>query len=304
MKEVIQKEVQDARISGLYSVASLDMFDIIDQLEITDNLYLHLEDTDRLLKEYLEEISTLGNGNPGIYDFLRALRVGDVVDNQKLDKQNSFLIGLYSQLSKETAMGKLIKFAQNGTEINGDDVFSLHHALLKGTLSEGINSIRKSNDKYVGRVVDGERIIDYFPIDYKDVKDAVNKIALLYNDRLSGLGFDNIFIQPFLVHGLLGGLQIFDDGNTRMGRVMQHALIWQLINERTQFDFEMPPIYATRSYYPVRCKYRDKIASLVTDGSNKAWNDWFDFNLDRIEDSIYACRENVKTLKLKGRYSR
>ena len=130
---------------------------------------------------------------------------------------------------------------------------------------------------------------------------AAGNIVNLYNDRLEHEGFDNVYLQPFLIHGLMGGLQIFSDGNTRMGRIMQHALIWQLINEKMQFNFEMPPMYATRSYYPVRFQYREKIAKLVNDGSNKTWNDWFDFNLDRIEDSICADTENIKVLKRKNK---
>lgn len=299
IQEVIQKEVQEAMSSGLYSVASLDMFNIISNLELTDKLHLHLEYTKEMLDEYLDEIMELDGVKLGLYEFLRALRVGDIIDNQKLEKENSFLIGLYQQVSRETAMGRLIKYAKNDKELLGKDIFSLHHTLLTGTLSEGINSVRTVNDKFVGRFVDGERIIDYFPIDYRDVKIAADKIAELYNVRLTGDNFDNVFIQAFLIHGLFGGLQIFSDGNTRMGRIMQHALIWQLINERTKFNFEMPPIYATRSYYPVRCKYRDLITGLVTDGSNIAWNKWFDFNLDRIEDSIYANTENLKVLKRK-----
>ena len=134
------------------------------------------------------------------------------------------------------------------------------------------------------------------------IVDDEENIASFLRLELEHEGFDNVYLQPFLIHGLMGGLQIFSDGNTRMGRIMQHALIWQLINEKMQFNFEMPPMYATRSYYPVRFQYREKIAKLVNDGSNKTWNDWFDFNLDRIEDSICADTENIKVLKRKNKY--
>lgn len=299
MQEKILKEMSDARESGLYSVASLDMFDILDNLDISDKLYSHLEYTNSLLFEYLEEVIELDSG---LSDFLSALRVGDVVDNQRLEEKNSFLVGLYMQLSRETAMGELIKYVKKGKKITGNDMFNLNNTLLYGTFSDDATSIRTKNNKFVGKFVDGERIIDYFPIDCKYVYEAADRISLLYNDRLIGSQFDNVFIQPFLIHGLLGGLQIFNDGNTRMGRVMQHALMWQLINERTKFNFDMPVVYATRSYYPLRHKYREDITKLVTDGDNYAWNNWFDFNLDIIEDSIYAGRENVKTLKRKMRY--
>ena len=301
-KHLLLKEIRDARESGLYSVASVDMFSIVDELDIYDNIYLHMEYVDELLKDYLGEIESLGSNKDGIYEFLKAIRVGDVVDNQNLENKNSFFIGLYSKITRETAMGKLIKYANNGRQLVCDDIFDIHHTLLARTSSSGIESIRKDNDKFVGRIVDGKPEFDYFPMDYSDIMIAASNLVNLYNNRLEQDGFDNVYLQPFLIHGLLGGLQIFSDGNTRMGRIMQHALIWQLINEKMNFNFEMPPLYATRSYYPVRFQYRDKIARLVNDGSNKTWNDWFDFNLDRIEDSISADTENIKVLKRKNKY--
>lgn len=301
-KKTMLKEIRDARESGLYSVANLDMFNILDSLDIFDCVFSHMEYVDSLLKEYLEEIESLGNDNNGIIEYLRALRVGDVVDNQNLENKNSFLIGLYSKITRETAMGQLIKFANDGRMVTNSDFFDIHHILLTKTSSSGVDSIRMDNDKFVGRIVDGKPEFDYFPIDCCHVMEATDKIIDLYNNRLSKDIFDNVYLQPFLIHGLLSGLQIFSDGNTRMGRIMQHALIWQLINEKTDFNFIMPPLYATRSYYPVRFQYRKEIANLVSDGSNKNWNAWFDFNLDRIEDSISAGCENIKTLKRKNKY--
>ena len=295
--EIIQKEVRDAMNSGLYSIASLDMFDVVSKLEMTENLELHLDYTNELLTDYLSELMELSNSKPGLNDFLKALKSGDIFDNHKLEKENSFMVELYSQIYRETAIGRLIKYYKNNRELTGKDIFSIHQTLLNGTLSEGVKSVRTVNDKFVGRFVNHERVIDYFPIDYKDVREAANKIAELYNSRLSGDIYDNVFVQSFLIHGLIAALQIFSDGNTRMARVMQHALIWQLINEKTEFNFEMPPVYATRSYYPFRGKYRDMIANLVISGNNDAWNDWFDFNLNRIEDSIYVGRENIKILR-------
>lgn len=295
--EKIQKEINAAMQSGLYSIAGLNMFDNLEKIEISENLSLHLEYTEELLYEFLEELMELSGKTPGLSHYLEAIKKGDVIDNQSLEKENSFLIGLYYNLSRETAIDKLIKYYKSNKEITGKDLFELHSTLLTGTQLSDTDSIRTQNNKFVGRFINGERIIDYFPIDYKETAEAANRIAKLYNSRFTEYPFNNIFFQPFLIHGLIGALQIFSDGNTRMGRVMQHALMWQLINEKTKFNFELPPIYATRSYYPNRGKYREKITTLVKENNNQAWNDWFDFNLNGIEDNIYASRENVKALK-------
>ena len=280
------------------------MFDRLSELEMTDDLFLHLEYTQDLLSEYLSDVISLEGKKPGLVEFLKALRSGDVVDNQDLERENMFLVILYSQLSRETAMGRLIRYVKSDKQLTGRDLFSLNNTLLYGTLSEGVASVRDNNARVVGKFVNGERIIDYFPIDYRDVRVAADKIADIYNGRLTGELYDNVFIQPFLIHGLLGALQLFNDGNTRMGRVMQHSLIWQLINERMGYQFEMPPLYATKNYFASRDKYRELIANLVKVGDNKAWSDWFEFNLYKVEDTIYTGRENIRVLKRKMEFGR
>ena len=303
-REVVEREVNEAMKSGMYSIADLSMFEQIDSINISDKLLLHLQYTNDIMREYLNEIVELEGKKPGLLEFLKAIKEADVIDNHSLEKENSFLIGFYSQVPRETAMERLIRYSKADKDITSKNFFDLQHALLYGTLSDGENNVRKRNDKFVGRIVNGERIIDYFPIDYKDVKEAANRLVEIYNGRFTNDEFDNVFFQPFLLHGLIASMQIFDDGNTRLGRVMQHALIWQLINERTEFNFELPPLYATRAYYPHRGKYRELIARLVKENDNEAWNKWFDFNLDRVEDSIYAGMENIKILKRKIEFGR
>lgn len=294
-----ERMIEEAINSGQYSMASLEIFNTIKNVDISDKLINHLDYTTEILLEHLEEITELKDKKPGLNEYLRALKFGDIVDNQSLEKENSFMIGLYMQVKRENAIDKLIKLLKQKVEVSSADISRVHNTLLYGTSSEDTNLIRTRNDKFVGKIENGQRIIDYFPVDYRDVKTVLEEITKLYNSRSSIEYLDNLLLQPFLIHGLFGAFQIFNDGNTRMGRLMQHALIWQLINEKTDYNFENPPIYATRSYFPYRGEYRDKIASLVIDNNSESWNKWFDFNLNRIEDQIYASDENIKLLKRK-----
>jgi len=291
------KELQRLRDSGDYSIAGIEMFDAIKELEMTDRLYCRIEGTMERFKAYLDELYDLVDKKPGLLEYLKTIRYADVIDNQKMEQENSFLIGLYSQLSRETMMSRLIKYEKAGKQLTGKDLFSLHNTLLNGTLSEGIGSIRTDNTTFVGGRVNGVMEIDYFPIDYKDIKVAADKLVGIYNKKLDGELYDNIFIQPFLIHGLFAALQLFKDGNTRTGRVMQHALLWKMINNQTEYAFDSPPMFATRSYFPYRCEYRSKINDLVTLDNNDSWQNWFIFNLNRIEDAIYVSENNLEELK-------
>ena len=290
-------EIKKLRESGEYAVANIEMINKINELEMTKKLNSHIEYLNEVFLEYLDELLELEGQKPGLLEFLKAIRLEDMKANHCLEKENPFLISLYSQMSKQTMMGKLIKYAKENKNLTGKTIFSLHDTLLTGTFSDGVSSIRTNNNTFVGGYVNGKMEIDYFPIDYHDIYDAANMLANLYNVKLDGELYNNIFIQPFLIHGLFAALQMFNDGNTRMGRVMQHALMWKNIGDLTEYKFDSPPIFATESYFPYRGQYRDKINDLVINGDNDSWHRWFTFNLDRIEDAIDFNKRNIKELK-------
>lgn len=297
----IEKEIRQAMESGKYKIAGLDMFDMVDKIKLSDKLKGHLKDAEYYFYDYLNDISILGDSKPGLNEYLNAIKAGDIIDNQSLEKENSFLIGLQMQVQREAAIDKIIRYAKEGKEITKKDILRVHNTLLRGTSSEDNKLVRDKNDKFVGHFEGNDRIIDYFPIDYKNINVALERLADLYNARLSGETYDNVFIQPFLIHGLYGAVQVFSDGNTRFGRIMQHVLMWQLINERTEFNFDLPPIYATRCYYPFRGKYRGLITDLVKNNDEEAWNNWFLFNLNRIEDQIDRSNENINMMKRRAK---
>ena len=297
----IEREIKEAMESGKYKIAGLDMFDMVDEIKLSENLKNHMKDAENYFYEYLDDISMLKDSKPGLSEYLNAIKAGDIIDNQSLEKENSFLIGLQMQIQREAAIDKLIRYSKEGKEITKKDILRVHNTLLRGTSSEENKLVRDKNDKFVGHFEGNTRVIDYFPIDYRDINVALQKLADLYNARLSGEVYDNVFIQPFLIHGLYGAVQAFSDGNTRFGRIMQHVLMWQLINEKTNFNFDLPPIYATRCYYPLRGKYRGLIGDLVKKNDEEAWNEWFLFNLNRIEDQIDRSNENINMMKRRSK---
>lgn len=292
-----EKEVLDAMNSGKYKVANLEIIEKAQNFEMTEKLYDHLEYTKELFETYLTDISELKDDFPGLEQYLEVIKTADIIDNHKLEKENSFLLGMFYHTDKEKAIDRLIKYTNDNKILDSNDLFFIHNLLLYGTSSDEKDLVRTTNEKFVGKIENGKRIIDYFPLHYKDVPMAADKIAQLYNMDLENDSFNNMFIKPFMIHGLFAALQMFNDGNTRMGRLIQHVLMWKLVNEQTNFSFDKPPIYATRSYYPFRGEYRSKIASLVIDNNNEAWEKWFDFNLKRIEDQIFMGNENLVELK-------
>ena len=289
--------------SGCYKIADLDIIKKSLLYEMSDKINDHIIYTNDLLFEHLSELSSLvdekslGDNFSLLDDYLVYIKNADILDNHNLEKENSFILGMHYIADKEKAIDKFIEVCKSNKNFLSSDMFSFHNLLLYGTSSYADNIIRDNNTKFVGRFENGKRIIDYFPLDYKDVPVAMDMICDICNLNTEVQAFDNLFFRPFLVHGLFGALQLFNDGNTRMGRLIQHVLLWDNINNYTSFSFDMPPLYATRSYYPFRKEYRDKISKLVVSGDNESWEDWFDFNLNRIEDQIYMGNYNLVELK-------
>lgn len=301
INEEYLNQIKEARESGKYPVASIDLIRNIENITVSQEINDHVEYTEELLQGYLDRIKSLNGFKPGLKEYLETIKAADIIDNQKMEKENSFLIGLYMQVQRKSASEQLINILKTKGKISAKDIVKVHETLLTGTFSEldGTEPLRMENNKFVGRFENGKRKIEYFPIDYKEIPESLSLLANCFNSEMSNLSEKDILLQPIIVHGLLGALQIFEDGNTRMGRIMQHVLIWKLINERRELKFNLPPIYVTRAYYPLRSNYRDKISNLVIYNNDEVWNDWISFNLNRIEDQIFFNHENIKVMERK-----
>lgn len=106
-----------------------------------------------------------------------------------------------------------------------------------------------------------------------------------------------MFLKSQIIHAIIACLQIFDDGNTRYARILQNLKLYELTNRQLNFLLDAPVLYGTRSYYPYRGKYRELIADLVLSPNNESWFNWFEFNLNRMEDQMYLIDQKISQYK-------
>ena len=90
---------------------------------------------------------------------------------------------------------------------------------------------------------------------------------------------------------------MFSDGNTRYARILQNIKLAELTNETFHYSFESPALFGTRSYFPFQYDYRKLIQNLAVDPSNENWNQWFRFNLNRAEDTMYFMDHKLEQYK-------
>lgn len=276
-----------------YPIVDLNIFDYPSQLKPTEQIKGLIEYTLEIYNDLLNEINELGDYLKNKY--LLTLKNADLIDNQTIEKENPFLISLYSTITNKNAIDILID--NPNLKLTKEQLLEIHKQLLTGTSSENKIGLRTNNLKFVGTWNNNERNIQYFPILEKNIDEAINKLIQLYNSNTDNTDIYNSILNPIIYHGLISTLQLFKDGNTRLARLIQHAELWKQTNKIVDNPIDLPVIYASRQYYAYRDEYRNLIKNIAINSNEETWNNWIKFNLKRIQDNIYANNSNIQILK-------
>lgn len=287
-----EKEVLKAMKSGV-PIVDLDIFKRVQDLTPSEQVLNQISYTEDLYKEYYGMIMSLSSSLRSNY--LQILKSEDIINNQVVEKENSFLLALYYKTHPKNAMDEMIRCCNS--EITASEFIKIHDKLLDGTSSEDQKGLREDNLKFVGTYVAGQRQIDYFPILEKDIVKALREYLSLINDKKRVQSKEDAFLKPIIYHGLLAALQLFKDGNTRYARLIQHINLWYYTNQTLGYDFSLPTVYATKQYAAGRASYRGLIKSIAITENDDAWNNWIIFNLKCLQNNIWVNQSNIETLK-------
>ena len=245
---------------------------------------------------YLEYIYALDSlDEEALKRYLKVLKNADVRDNQKLENIDSFLISIYLESEKIHAIDNAIK-KDNLTE---KDISNLHAKLLKGTpTEESSSSYRNHNRSYVG-YYDNQKcneVINFFPLDYRKIKPAMEEFTDYFNEEEKDTS--KLFIKPFTIHGIISSLQVFDDGNTRLGRLLQNVKLYKQTNSMLGKKYDKPILYITKQYFPQRATYRSLIEEMVKNPDDDNINRWIGFNIDQANSAIDMATDNIEKIKI------
>ena len=274
-------------------IVDLDIFKRVQDLTPSEQVLNQISYTEDLYKEYHDMIMSLSSSLRSNY--LQILKSEDIINNQVVEKENSFLLALYYKTHPKNAMDEMIRCCNS--EITASEFIKIHDKLLDGTSSEDQKGLREDNLKFVGTYVAGQRQIDYFPILEKDIVKALREYLSLINDKKRVQSKEDAFLKPIIYHGLLAALQLFKDGNTRYARLIQHINLWYYTNQTLGYDFSLPTVYATKQYAADRASYRGLIKSIAITENDDAWNNWIIFNLKCLQNNIWVNQSNIETLK-------
>ena len=152
----------------------------------------------------------------------------ETIDNHSLEREDINLLRDYYENHHSTAIRYLAKKLMN-------------EKLMRGTSNESIvySGYRDNNKYFVGYVEDGQKIINFLPICHEEIKEAMQAFINYYESTITE-EFD-LLAKPFIIHGLLATMQVFEDGNTRLARTLQHIKLQTLTNELFTHEYNLSP---------------------------------------------------------------
>jgi len=268
--------------------------DNIDRIKLSTKVIDHLEYTLDDYKEYLDMLKHLDEKT--LKYFLVTQKKQEIVNNQEAELQPSFLIALYQMHQRKDSIDIVMKHFEDGN-ITMSELKKLHRVVIKGTEDdiEANYDFRSDNNKWVGGFDgNGNRIIDYIPPDYNEIKPMLEKVLYYLNNDINDEVLDNLLIKPFVTHAIIAYIQPFGNGNTRLSRVLQHGKIWQMTKEQLDSDLALPALYLSKNYLQTRSQYRDLIRDVAI---NSDWDRWINYNLNMIDEQLFYSKNNIQKLK-------
>ena len=302
-----EEDLNNLGITDLQSarkkVVDVTIFDKIDSISLSDKTKRDIDFTKEIYVEYLQYLEEFKENSRE--KILKALMNTETIDNHSLERENINLLLDYNETHHSTAIRYLTrKLITEGQQLNEHIIKKAHEILMRGTSNEPdvISGYRDSNKQYVGYADNGEIIINFLPISYEEIKKAMQYFFTYYDAEITN-EFE-LFTKPFIVHGLLAALQVFEDGNTRMARTLQHIKLHTLTNKLVALEnnltpLNLPAIYFSKNYIPYRYEYRELIQELALYHDNEKWNKWIEFNLHRMQERIFATDNSLILLNRK-----
>ena len=278
--------------SGEYPAVNKDIVKKIIDVKPNDMVKYETEELQEKYIEYFKLVDSLDKNK--LKDYLKTLKNADIIDNQVLEGEDSFLMSLYSNVEKKHALDIILK----KDKLTHDLIKKSHELLLKGTTSANLDTAnyRDNNRRFVGTYENGVRNIQFLPLHTKYIESAMNDFIDYYNTQENDI--NNLFTKPIRIHGIIASLQVFNDGNTRFGRLLQNVKLYNQTNQMLGTKYDNPTIYLTRSYQPYRRDYREKLAELAINPNEDNINKWLLFNLRRAGEEIFVNSDRIEKVKL------
>ena len=267
----------------------------IRNIKIYDSSLFRFEDIKEKYEEYLWKLSELDSVK--LKNFISALKKNEIINNQETEMEEAFYVMLYQSAKRRDSIELTMKYFEDG-KITKDELIKIHRMVIKGSADdiESNYNFRSDNNKWIGTFDSyGQKLVDYYPPEHSEVESLIDTLLSYLNEENDLI--DNIFLKPLVFHAALAYIQPFGNGNTRLARVMQHCKICDSTNKKYNTTFKYPALYLSKNYLLQRPSYRGLIKDISVQQDDEAWNRWFKFNINMIDEQLFYLGNQLEKYK-------
>lgn len=269
-------------------VSYFSLEEYIDRIKLTDSLLFHLEDTSKDFDEYIKLLSN--------YD-------DDEIINYWIDTAHQELRASqhleHANLNESILREKGIAFdSLNITHKRIHDIHNFIMASGEEPYTE-TNNYRKTPVKISRYKDDGTEEIFWRGANPEDVLKFMNDYIKAYKQNKISLLYSNPFINAALMSLLFNRIHPYTDGNGRTSRVIYNLKFTEQINKLYQTKLVLCPLNLSNRILVNKYSYVntiDHIAFNLTDDTNIAINNWFDFILTMADEQLFYSEPRLERL--------
>lgn len=247
----------------------------VDKIELTENVKEHIKYTEEEFVKYMDKLSKYNDRS--IEVFLYDCIIKENLASSRLEKS------LYSP--------KVIEFEEKvlfNIPMSNEIIKELHKTILYGTNHpNSVYGTFRDVDAWIGKQGCNKEQARHIFIDPSEISECMNQFIEIYNTD-NNRDIDHPFIKGSIIHVLLTSIHPFKDGNGRLSRILHHHKMVEGLDRKYNYNFTIPLINLSQHYEMTRGSYyqlQNNIDFSNTD--NEAWNKWFEYTLNMIDENIY-----------------
>lgn len=269
----------------------MEALDNIRNIKIYDTTLMHLEDVMDNYQKYMKYLDDFSLKELAL--FLQTLRRNELINNQETEFEPPLLVEMQLNSERKNSISMMADIVNSNAPLTLEDIKTVHKRLLKGTQHDlPQNYPYREKEVRVSEFINGEEVISYLPPESKEIIYYMNYI-LDYLNNDDNIQIETVFIKPMIAHAYIALLQPFRDGNTRLARLIEYSKMFDLTNKYFGKNYPNPILYLSKNYLMTRGNYRNNIKDIAIFHNDKTWNNWFRYNLNRIEDQLYYLNNTL-----------
>lgn len=276
---------------------------VLYDVKLKENVKDHMLHTLQEYRKYLESLKEIEKTSPQLVkNFFRLLKINELKASQQMESEDSFLvdIGLGPILdgTEKSSIDIVTRYILRDKSLNNERLEKIHRIILRGTSDDKEKNYKirtGEEDTYIYEISNGiERTLYVAP-----KSEEVN----LYLDYLYTFLDNNtnneldVFLTPYLVHFYISALQPFNNGNTRLARLIQYGDIFKASRKLLDYNLKQPALFLSENYQLNCINYRRMIADIVLEPSDENFNRWINYNLNMTDEQLYRLGNDIKKIK-------